>query len=157
MDRRIYPVETTFVAVFDIDGTLADNTHRRHFVERVVGKKDWKSFNNSMAKDTPNKAIVSILHAAKDIGLTTVLATGRGEEYREVTEKWLADNFISYDLLFMRPAKDYRPDTEIKKEMLADMRRKGLEPHYVVDDRNSVVAMWREAGITTLQCAEGDF
>ena len=153
----IHPPETTFVAIFDIDGTLADNTHRRHFVERPKGEKDWKSFNAGMHLDVPNKAVVTLLHAAKAVNLSTILATGRGEEYRKITEAWLLAHFISYDLLMMRPAKDYRPDTEIKKEMLEKMRADGYEPHFVVDDRNSVVAMWRDAGITTFQVADGDF
>lgn len=30
--------------IFDLDGTLALNEHRQHFVQREVGKKDWRSF-----------------------------------------------------------------------------------------------------------------
>ena len=154
---NIHPPGTRFAAVFDVDGTLADNSHRRHYVERPKGTKDWKSFNATMNRDVPNKPIVTLLHAAKAVGLTTILATGRGEEYRDVTEAWMERHFIKYDLLMMRPAKDHRPDVEVKLEMLGKMRAEGMEPHFVVDDRNSVVAMWRDAGLVCLQVADGDF
>ena len=152
-----FPLKTRFAAVFDIDGTLANNDHRRHYIERETGKKDWKSFNDNMHLDTTCTPVVTMLHAVKAAGLTIVLATGRGEEHREVTEKWLKKHFIGYDILMMRPAKDYRPDTEIKREMLDKMRADLIEPHFIVDDRNSVVAMWRDAGFTVFQVADGDF
>ncbi len=154
---KVHPPDTRFAAVFDIDGTLADNTHRRHYVEQPKGKKDWKSFNAGMGDDVTNRQVVTVLHAVKAVGLTIVLATGRGEEHRQETEVWLTKHLISYDLLLMRPAKDFRPDTEIKREMLDEMRGMGIEPYFVVDDRNSVVAMWRGEGLVTFQVAEGDF
>ena len=30
--------------VFDLDGTIALNDHRQHFVERPKGQKDWYAF-----------------------------------------------------------------------------------------------------------------
>ncbi len=45
----------------------------------------------------------------------------------------------------------------MKREIYA----KYIAPHYdvtfVVDDRKSVVDMWRSCGLVTLQCAEGNF
>ena len=39
------------VAIFDVDGTLMDIDHRRHFVEG--DKKDFKSFFAAMDQDIP--------------------------------------------------------------------------------------------------------
>ena len=37
--------------VFDIDGTIADCNHRRHFVSN--GNNDWDSFKAETVNDTP--------------------------------------------------------------------------------------------------------
>ena len=149
---------TRSAAIFDIDGTLANNEHRRHFIERPPGQtRDWAAFNERMVFDKPNPAVSTLLNFSRKFGLMVVLATGRGEEYRSTTEKWLSKFGLGYDLLLMRPAKDYRPDTEIKREMLDKMRSDGIAPQFVVDDRNSVVAMWRDSGLTCFQVADGDF
>ena len=48
----------------------------------------------------------------------------------------------------MRGDDDYRPDWEVKQEMLDRMRDEGLDPKIAVDDRPSVVMMWRDNGLT---------
>lgn len=57
----------------------------------------------------------------------------------------------------MRPAGDYRPDQIVKRELYEAHIAGQYDVLFCVDDRNSVVAMWRELGLTCLQCAEGDF
>ena len=57
----------------------------------------------------------------------------------------------------MRRVGDYRPDVEIKKEMLDRIRKGGFRPCIAIDDRDCVVAMWRAEGLTCLQVAPGDF
>jgi hypothetical protein len=60
--------------------------------------------------------------------------------------------------MYMRKAGDHRPDTTIKLEMLDTIRdRYGGDPLFVVEDRASMVRAWRTAGLTCLQCAEGEF
>src|SRR3546814_4249731 len=48
---------------------------------------------------------------------------------------------------------DTRPDHVVKEEILQQIIDDGYQPILAVDDRPSVVAMWRSKGITTLQCA----
>ena len=83
--------------------------------------------------------------------------SGRPDNYREATEKWLADNHIVYEHLYMRAAGDNREDSIVKCELF----HKYVQPAYnisvVLDDRNRVVAMWRKLGLTVLQVAEGGF
>jgi hypothetical protein len=57
----------------------------------------------------------------------------------------------------MRGDGDKRPDHIVKKIILSDMRKVGLDPVLVFDDRQSVVDMWRGEGLTCLQVAPGDF
>jgi predicted kinase len=51
----------------------------------------------------------------------------------------------------MRPEKDTRVDHIVKEEMLDKIIADGYDPFLVIDDRPSVVAMWRRRGLTCLQ------
>ncbi len=92
-------------------------------------------------------------------GYPVAFVSGRDEVCRQQTETWLLRHQVGLatDPLFMRPHKDNRPDHEVK----AEIYKRDIEPHwdvaYVLDDRNQVVAMWRELGLTVLQVADGDF
>ena len=57
----------------------------------------------------------------------------------------------------MRGDKDNRPDSEIKQDILKQLQKEGKEILFVVDDRQSVVDMWRANGITCLQCKKGNY
>jgi predicted kinase len=57
----------------------------------------------------------------------------------------------------MRGEGDYRPDTTIKKEMLTDIRAQGYDVRLVVDDRPSVVEMWKAEGLTVLAHDSGEW
>lgn len=49
--------------IFDVDGTIADCEHRRHFVDGTDSWKDWKSFREQTKFDTPVQWVCDI---AKD-------------------------------------------------------------------------------------------
>ena len=155
MGKIIEPIRRWCV-ICDIDGTLANNTHRSHFVEGP-GKKDWKAFFDDMDLDTPFDPVVTTFHALQQAGLTGILCSGRPADYREITEAWLRRHYIGYERLYTRAAGDHRSDTVVKLELLAQIRTDGFEPHVVIDDRASVVAMWRSQGLVCLQSAEGNF
>lgn len=160
---------TIKTVIFDIDGTLADVTHRRHHVAQKP--KRWDKFFAEMDKDPPVKDVVkfcqSLLEYAQmcdtdynGADFRVVFCSGRGEEYRAVTTTWLKKHVVGsrYALdLRMRPAGDSRSDVIIKREMLAKLRAEGHDIWFVVDDRQRVVDMWRAEGITVFQCAPGDF
>ena len=141
--------------IFDIDGTLADASHRLHHV--TGGRKDWDAFFAAMVDDACHEPIADLyVQLARDNAI--VICTGRPETYREVTEAWLrrTAGVGRWAALYMRPAADHRPDHFVKAEMLAKMREDGFEPWLAIDDRPSIVAMWRENGITCLQCCDWD-
>jgi len=142
--------------LFDIDGTLALIDHRRHFLDG--NRPDWKSFNARMGDDTPNVPVVTLYKTLRDTNdFELILVSGRGEENREITQRWLVWNEIPFDTLLMRPKNDSRPDTDIKLEFLEALRNQGKQILFAVDDRQSVVDMWRANGVTCLQCAQGEF
>lgn len=144
--------------LFDVDGTLANNDHRKHHLEKTP--KDWDAFFAGAHADPPHKHIVGLAHILMTIK-PVLFATGRVEADRVATARWLLHHGLfagrEPKRLYMRADGDHRPDHEIKLEMLAEIRANGFEPIMVFEDRNSVVKMWREAGIPCAQVAEGDF
>ena len=140
--------------IFDIDGTVADITHRRHFV--ASKPKNWAAFNQTMHMDAPKHDIIAIMDTFRQEN-AIIMCSGRGMEWMQVTMDWLGKHGVVYDRLYMRPVKDYRADNIIKKELLDQIIADGFEPWLVFDDRDQVVKMWRENGITCCQVAEGNF
>ncbi len=144
--------------IFDVDGTLADVEHRLHHLEGE--QKDWGAFFAAMGDDPviePVARLAQILAAQRGSGLidAVLVVTARPDDgnYRRVTETWLALNGIVYDRIYMRAGGDYRPDPVVKAELLQTILEDGFDPFLVVDDRPSVVAMWRSFGLVCLQCA----
>lgn len=144
------------IIVFDIDGTLANVEHRRQFV--ASRPKNWAAWNAGMANDTVHQDIKWMLDSfLAQENTNIILCSGRGEETRAVTEKWLHDNGILFLWLFMRKAGDYRKDSIVKVELLQDIRREFGEPFLWIDDRQQVVNAIRAEGVRVLQVAPGDF
>lgn len=144
--------------IFDVDGTLADCQHRIHWVRSKP--KNWPAFNRGMANDGVHQDICDLLRMFHSSGWTILIATGRSEDDRAVTENWLANVAGLGGLwtkLYMRASLDYRPDDIVKSEILDQMIQDGFTPTMAVDDRDQVVKMWRERGIRCLQVAPGDF
>ena len=134
------------VAIFDVDGTLMDINHRRKYVEGE--QKDWKKFFELMEFDTIRDDVFHMAHALHKDGYVIIVCSGRNEKHREITEKQLAFGKLKPQALMMRADDDYRPDYEVKAEMLKTMRDSGFDPKIAVDDRPSVVKMWRDEGLT---------
>jgi len=136
-------------AIFDIDGVLADCTHRLHFIDRPT--PDWESFFSAVDGDTPIHHNLKLMRALSDAGIYIALLTGRNERTRTLTNAWFAEAQCKlgegYDDLLMRFAGDYRPDYVIKREMLNELRAKGLNVFMAFDDRQIVVDMFTEEGV----------
>lgn len=136
--------------IFDIDGTLADLSHRLHHVKN--GRKDWDAFFRGVGEDRLVEPIAKALWTFADRDWPIILCSGRPEKCRPATEEWLARHKIDFIALYMRPDADHRQDFIVKRELLDRIRADGYEPALVIDDRQSVVDMWRDNGLTCLQC-----
>ena len=144
--------------VFDIDGTISDATHRLQFAYM----KEWDKFNEMAVQDP---VIVKMADLMRCIGWmeNVILCTGRSEKFRYVTQDWLKDAELdaSYEDLLMRPEGDFRPDYEVKLELL-ERRFGGKEGvlrnvWLAIDDRDQVVEAFRNYGLTVLQPANGGY
>lgn len=140
------------IVLVDIDGTLADVSHRLHFI-KGPGRKDWKSFFRAQMKDKPVEAVVRwVRELAKDHEV--VLVTGRPDEYRDGTERWLKEHDIPYHSLVMRKKGDHRPDHAMKHELIDHLDRDRIA--FVIDDRPLVCDMWKECGFKVFKVSAGE-
>lgn len=142
--------------IFDIDGTLADCSHRLHHIQKTP--KDWDAFFADCHLDTPHSHIIDLACHLRSAGFVRVVyVSGRSDQCRDSTQKWLDRNGLPAGPLYMRKAGDHRDDDVVKVEILAKLRRDGFDPIMAFDDRNRVVKAWRSAGVPCAQVAEGDF
>lgn len=137
--------------IFDLDGTLADITHRLHYIKGET--KNWDAFHLACVNDEPKKAIISLFKALEADGeYKMFVVSGRNEMVRKQTERWLKDHYIIHDDLIMRPEGDHTPDDELKERWLLEGKLGPIEDILCVfDDRQRVVDMWRRNGLTCLQ------
>lgn len=130
------------IAVFDIDGVLADATHRQHLVD--ARPRDWDAFFGLVGGDGLLADGVTLLRelAAEHV---IVLLSGRPERTRVDTEAWLARHGIEVDRLVLRADTDFRPAAVVKPELLRGIA--GPEDvAVVVDDDAGVVERLLESG-----------
>lgn len=140
--------------VFDLDGTLALNEHRQHFVQRPVGEKDWRAFFAACDKDHLYWQVARMLQVLDVTGNRVEIWSGRSSEVIDKTRAWLAEHGLGHVPFRCRAEGDHTPDHELKKSWLDECDAK---PDLVFDDRASVVAMWRAADVACFQVAEGNF
>lgn len=143
-----YPAPAKGFVVCDIDGTIADIEHRRHYV--TGEKKDWKGFFSEMHKDTVRENVHDMLKNYHELGYEILFVSARPETYREVTEAWL-DLMVDvpYVGVLMRPANDKGADTDTKYKIYKEMLAK-YNVLLVIDDRPSVIRMWEGCGLTVI-------
>ncbi|RRA50472.1 hypothetical protein [Acidipila sp. EB88] len=142
--------------VFDLDGTLADCSHRLHHI-KGDGPKDWDAFFRDCPKDQPLEKIIAIARAMFAAGHDVEIWSARCDSVREATKAWLALMDVPHKLLLLRKVGDHRNDDVLKREWLEEARQEGFPVDLVFEDRARMVAMYREAGVTCLQVADGSF
>lgn len=156
MQNGLYPKPEKGIVICDLDGTLCDITHRLHHVKKEP--KDWKSFFAGISGDTPRQDVLKMLLDFKEKEYEVFLVSARPDGYRKETEAWLEKvfwGFKPYKNLFMRRAGDRRPDTEVKLDILNKYFKDRSWIHKVIDDRPSVVKMWRDQGLDVIDVGDG--
>jgi hypothetical protein len=132
------------LAVFDIDGVVADVRHRLHHLD---SPKSWSAFFATADEDallSEGARLVADLAERHEI----VWLTGRPEWLRDITAGWLARHGLPGTELHLRPRRDYRPARLYKIEVL-----RGLAPRAVaafVDDDPEVIGAAAAAGFAAV-------
>ena len=146
------------IVLFDLDGTLADITHRRHHVEKADKKDaDWRAFYAAGVDDLVNLPVAAMFDVLRQSGRQVWIVSGRSDEVKAETLAWLSNACLVPDRLLMREANNHEPDVKLKRRWILDGTIPADQVLCVFDDRASVVDMWREEGLACFQVARGDF
>lgn len=183
MQYGLYPQPKKAYVICDLDGTLSDTTGRLHFLrstceycggdgrdgkpcvltnqEKKDGwkaehqKRDWGGFFGRISGDPVREDVKQQLKDFMKDGYEIVFMSGRPENYRTASEAWLAEHWgLPYATLIMRKENDKRPDTDVKKQLF-ERYLKQFPIHKVIDDRPSVIRMWREEGLDVVDVGKG--
>jgi|SRR5210317_1310115 len=152
----------TKTVIFDLDGTLALIDDRRAISTKDNGKMDWDTFfdPDNIKLDKPNWPVILMAQTLKKAGHSVVIFSGRSKATKDATRAWLNNHKIPFDVLKMRPTDGglkWMKDDLLKKKWLTDLFPNTDDIICVFDDRDKVVQMWRDNGITCFQVADGNF
>ncbi|MBD2189146.1 phosphatase domain-containing protein [Pseudanabaena mucicola] len=140
--KPIYKPELTDAIICDLDGTLA----------LIV---DRSPYDGSRCEgDMVNEPVRSIL---QNSGKKILLVSGREDQYKPQTLAWLRKHQIDFEGLYMRRSGDTRKDSIVKREIYDQFILDQYNVAFVLDDRDQVVRVWRDLGLTCLQVEYGDF
>ncbi|MDI1459697.1 AAA family ATPase [Catellatospora sp. KI3] len=140
------PVGMPRAILVDLDGTVA-----------LMGARSPYD-HTRVHLDLPNQPVIDAVRALHAAGHTVVYCSGRVDACREATAAWLDEHVgVPYAALHMRRTGDQRKDSVVKQEIFERELRDNWHVVAVLDDRNQVVRMWRELGLTVFQVADGAF
>ena len=128
--------------ICDLDGTIA-----------LIGDRSPYDAS-SCEKDLVNEPVRSILQKS---GNAILFVSGREDKYKPQTLAWLEKHGISFEGLHMRKSGDMRKDSIVKQEIYHESILDKYNVAFVLDDRDQVVRVWRDLGLTCLQVDYGDF
>lgn len=158
--------------IVDVDGTFAI----------ISGRNPYDVAQSE--SDLPNRPVIECIRAMRKQDRKLVFVTGREDKFRPQTrlfiERHMGNLVAGHGLhlggkrevcvtdqldtalpdyeLFMRATGDKRRDSIVKFELYNEHIKDRYYVDFVLDDRNSVVDMWRrDAGLPTFQVAPGDF
>ena len=154
-----YDPDLTDAILVDLDGTLADSSHR----------PPYGSTPEQIAADKPVPYVVEIIALASRVPVTEIIfVTGRGNTEQEIkaSMNWIAANIQplipvnSRTLkLLSRTPGDNQPDDCLKLSLYEDYIRGKYNVTLVLDDRPKVVRMWNRLKLPVLAARpyQGEF
>jgi len=139
----------TRALIVDLDGTLAI----------FDGVRNGLDFSD-VTKDKVNEVVkeVLIMYKRYDKRRKILIISGRPntKEIYQQTLFWLKKNQIPFDKLFLVD-REGLPDAENKKFFYQTKIKNKYYIDFILEDRNSVVKMWREIGLVCFQVAETNY
>ena len=156
--------------IVDIDGTVADPSHRAHHVEPEDGSKPtqemWDTFLSPelVAKDTPIPRAKYVLTkiVEKFENTQIVWLTGRSHLLRATTYQWLHDHFeelIPNSMLIVREEGEYFRchATKYKGAMIKKLMENPLyavQPKLAFDDDLYMFPVYDQLGVAALRAPD---
>jgi FMN phosphatase YigB (HAD superfamily) len=145
--------------VFDLDGTLADSSHREHLAQ----SKQWDEFHSASYQDPLNDDVAFLLRSAPLNGCCGMVLTGRNKKYWSTTLTWFSHKGILglVDELLMRPDDDFSSDAVVKPRLLAEyfgsIERAREDVVVILEDREKMVECWRNLEFKCWQVRTGAY
>lgn len=131
--------------IFDLEGTLTDNSHRMH----LALNKQWPEYSEQLRNDPPRIEIVTIYRSLQALGFHCVISTGLSRKYVALAHSWLKRFGITPDQLLMRPEENYQASPDVKRHHLESLR-KNHTVLAVFEDREKNIVMYKQEGIPCL-------
>lgn len=140
------------IAVFDVDGVLADAGHRQHYLEWPL--RDWDSFFAECGDDGLIDEVARML-SLLDEKLQIVLLTARPMRVQSETLVWMARHGLRWDLLIMRNWGDYMAAPHFKALSVGELRAYGFDLQLAFEDDPRNVAMFENHGVPCVYIHSG--
>lgn len=140
--------------IIDVNGTLGDTSKRQHFLDREP--RDWEGFFSHMIIDKPVDIVHRFVNAQRDhpFFCKILMVTGAPEKYRYLMEKWLEQNEVEYDDLYMRGDYQYIKGYVFKQKLITEKLNHKYDIVLAMDDKQECAEMYRELGIPCWVTAE---
>lgn len=148
--RKTYTPNTNLpkAIIVDVDGTVADMTGIRKPYE-------WDKVN----LDKPREFVVSMVNGLMNyFDIMPVFVSGRDAICKDATYDWIYENVMfGIDFhLFIREQGDMRKDKIVKEEIFWKYIAHNFNVVGAIDDRESILDLWRELGISNIIDVSGD-
>lgn len=139
------------IVLVDIDGTLADISHRVHkYPKDTHDGEQWREFFRGVGADAIIEPVAEIVRGLFLQGHEIIVATARPEYIRYETTTWLKQHGIPCRELWMRVDNDIRSAPDIKRDMIYFLSGEGRMPHLAIDDDPRNIEMFQYFEIKTL-------
>lgn len=139
--------------ICDLDGTFA-----------IIGDRSPYDASKCDIVDLPNFPVIETVKTFAKENKKIIFMSGRQNTYRNQTIRFIMKYCpnIQYELHMRGDTTtgdqlDNRKDSIVKLELFDKFVRDKYNVFFVLDDRQQVVDMWRNIGLTCFQVAKGDF
>lgn len=144
------------IIVVDLDGTLADCSHREHLAQ--AGQ--WEEFHDKLMEDLLHRDTFEFIMAMQELFYIWIV-TARPERYRGRTTAWLQAHQIFPEQIIMRPNDNFQKSEELKIHLLeCELGSKEQVLDNVLlclDDREKCVEALRNYGLKCWQVRNGAY
>ncbi|MGK2950657.1 MAG: hypothetical protein ACSLFP_18955 [Acidimicrobiales bacterium] len=149
---RAGPVGAGPTVVFDMDGVLSDAGGRQHLL--APPRRDWDAFFEAVGDDALIAEVARLLDVlAHD--LRVVLLTARPARVRPQTLTWLERHQLRWDLLIMRPDRDFGSSRDFKRTAVEQLRGRGFDLRLAFEDDRRNVDMFHDEGVPCIYIHSG--
>ena len=138
------------IFVFDIDGAVANNSHRLQTLQ--LNPNNLELYHNQMQYDKPYDTMVNWIKSIGNRG-KVVFQTERPHRYRKLTVGWLRDHGLLsvYNELLMNENDSNISMSELKLGFLTHIRQTFSDDHILwVENDLEIVNLLNKHGATAL-------